>query len=282
VTWLAQVYAEIYDSFGPDYERTRVPRFRPFAKKLLQLYDTRPKSSVLDAGTGSGLAATLVAPRVGHEGRVVGLDVSEAQLEIARKKAKNFGFTQCVFVLGDSSELDFKDGEFDLVVCSFALGADPAHTFSEYRRVLKAGTGVLLAQEWAAASAAAEAAFDGLLKASRVATPGEKLARWRAAWDEDQANRDRLANPKDYTMLLSEAGFRQAQADVEVAPQHFESAMQYVEWRELAPTLREELETMEPETRARFRQEAEDVLKPYETGKGFDLEWNAIQVVARA
>src|SRR5581483_2876047 len=114
----AKDFGVLFDDFATDYERTRVPRFRPFVKKLLQLYDTRPGSQVLDAGCGTGLAATLVAPRVGQGGRVLRLDASEQMLEIARHKAQSFGFTQCEFVEGDVTRMDLPDASFDLVISS--------------------------------------------------------------------------------------------------------------------------------------------------------------------
>ncbi len=277
----AQTFAEIFDAFAADYERTRVPRFRPFVKKLLQLYDTRPKARVFDAGCGTGLAATLVAPRVGHDGCVIGVDVSEKQLEIARQKAKNFGFTQCEFRTGDVSALDFPDGEFDLVICSFALQGEPAHLFSEFRRVLKPGAGALLCQDWAPVRAAPEAAYDEMFASFRAPQPDERLGRFRAARAENKKNWDPLGTSADYARVLTEVGFRQVQGHVEVIPQHFENARAYVEWRSLETVHRTELDAMGPAKREQFLHAAVEALRPFETTKGLDFDWSAIQVVAR-
>ncbi len=277
----AQTFAEIFDAFAADYERTRVPRFRPFVKKLLQLYDTRPKARVLDAGSGTGLAATLVAPRVGHDGCVIGVDVSEKQLEIARQKAKNFGFTQCEFRTGDVSVLDFPDGEFDLVICSFALQGKPAHLFSEFFRVLKPGAGALLCQDWTSMRAAPEAAYEEVFASYRVLQADERLGRFRAARAENNKNWDPLGTPADYARILNEVGFRQAQGHVEVIPQHFDNAGAYVEWRSLETVHRTELDAMEPAKREQFLHAAREELQSFETPKGLDFDWSAIQIVAR-
>jgi ubiquinone/menaquinone biosynthesis C-methylase UbiE len=281
VTPDAQVFAEIYDSFAADFERTRVPRFRPFVKKLLQLFDTRPRSSVLDAGTGTGLAATLVAPRVGHEGRVIGVDVSEKQLEIARQKARNFGFTQCVFLIGDVNALDFPDGEFDLVLCSFALHGLPVHLFSEFRRLLNPDRGVLLCQDWGTTRAAPELAYDDLFRSNRVRQPDERLTRFRAAREQHLRNWESFATPANYERVLSEVGFRQAQGHTETILQHFEDGKAYVEWRGLETVHRAELKAMEPEVRDQLLQAAVEELRAFETEMGLDIEWTAIQMVAR-
>lgn len=278
---IPSVFAEIYDAFAPEYERTRVPRFRPFVKNLLQFYDTRPKSSVLDAGTGTGLAATLVAPRVGREGRVVGVDVSEGQLEIARHKAKQFGFAQCEFVVGDINALDFSNSEFDLIICSFALQGEPAHLFSEFRRLLKPEGGVLLCQEWAPAHAAPESAYDDLIRRNRVTSPGERLARFRAVREQHRKEWDPIATPAEYERLLKQLGFGHVQARAEILPQHFDSARAYIEWREMEPVHRAELDAMEPEAREGLLDRAEVELHQFETTKGMDIDWTATQVMAR-
>lgn len=275
------VYAEIYDMFAADYERTRVPRFRPFVKKLLELYDTRPKSKVLDAGTGTGLAATMVAPRVGHEGRVVGVDASEKQLEIARTKAKNFGFTQCVFVKGDLNELEFPDAEFDLVICSFALNGEPGHLFSEFRRVLKPEEGILLCQDWSPTRSAPEAAYEGLFLNRRVKLPEERLGGLRAAREELRANWDQLGTPTDYARILNECGFVQAHGRTEAIPQHFDNGRAYMEWRALEPVHKAELEAMGTAEREQFDQDALKILDSFDAENGLNFEWVAVQVVAK-
>lgn len=277
----AQVFADIFDAFAAEYERTRVPRFRPFVKRLLQLYDTRPKARVLDAGCGTGLAATLVAPRVGRDGCVIGVDVSEKQLEIARQKAKNFGFTQCEFRTGEINALDFPDGEFDLVICSFALQGEPAHLFSEFLRVLKPGAGALLCQDWTSMRAPPEAAYEEKFANCRVAQPDERLIRFRAARAENNENWDALATPEDYARILTQVGFRQIQGRVEAVPQHFENARAYVEWRSLETVHSAELDAMGRMKREEFLRAAGQELRSFETANGLDFDWSAIQVVAR-
>lgn len=276
----AFAFAEIYDEFAADYERTRVPRFRPFVKTLLQLFDARPKSSVLDLGTGTGLAATYMAPRVGHDGRVIGVDVSEKQLEIARLKAKSFGFTQCDFRLGDANDLDFSDGEFDLVISSFALNGEPAVLFKEMRRVLKGNGGVLLCQEWSPPQAAPEATYDELFRSHRVGLPAERLGRHRAAREELREHWEALASAEDYARLLKEFGFRQVRGHTEVIPQHFENAKAYLEWRGLEPVHKEELEAMAPAAKEQFLDQAVGALTRFETEKGLIFDWAVVQIVA--
>jgi SAM-dependent methyltransferase len=68
-----------------------------------------PVRRALDVGTGTGLGALEIAKR--HPGaEIVGVDVSPAMLEKARRLAPGIEFVE-----GDASALPFDDGEFDLV-----------------------------------------------------------------------------------------------------------------------------------------------------------------------
>ena len=68
-----------------------------------------PVGRALDVGTGTGAGALEIAKRF-RDADVVGLDVSRAMLEEARRLAPTIEF-----VVGDASALPFGEGEFDLV-----------------------------------------------------------------------------------------------------------------------------------------------------------------------
>jgi ubiquinone/menaquinone biosynthesis C-methylase UbiE len=274
-----ELFTQLYDAFAEEYERTRVPHFRPFVKKLLQLYDTRPNSRVLDAGTGTGLAATMIAPRVGHGGKVIGVDVSEAQLNIARRKAHGYGFTQCEFQVGDITQLEFPNDEFDLVICSFAHFGDPPALFTEFRRVLKPG-GVLLDQHWMS-HAPPEQTYDDTLAQFRMEPPSENLAQVRAAQAQNGETWKAFAAPGEYERVLPSVGFSEMKSQVVSLPQHFDGAHAYAEWRNVSPTNRWELDAMGTERRAEFMKSVLDALRPFENSTGLEFEWSAVQIVAR-
>jgi SAM-dependent methyltransferase len=75
--------------------------------------------SVLEIGCGTGVVARELARVVGRAGRVVGIDVSPALLEHARRRAADDdGPTE--YLLGNAYDLHFPDGHFD-ASCSFTL-----------------------------------------------------------------------------------------------------------------------------------------------------------------
>ncbi|MBV9119800.1 MAG: methyltransferase domain-containing protein, partial [Chloroflexi bacterium] len=68
------------------YERIMLPRiFEPWARVLLAQAVPNPGDAVLDAATGPGTVAYLAAGMVGAAGRVVGVDISAAMLQVARQ-----------------------------------------------------------------------------------------------------------------------------------------------------------------------------------------------------
>jgi ubiquinone/menaquinone biosynthesis C-methylase UbiE len=94
---------------------------------------------VLDVGTGTGSVAIGFAEGIpGVE--VVGLDLSEVVLELARDNARQSEVPSRIsFEKGDAEDMPFEDDTFDLVISSDTLHLikDPVKTFNEIHRVLK-------------------------------------------------------------------------------------------------------------------------------------------------
>ena len=106
--------------------------------------------TVLDLGCGSGRDAYLLSSLVGEPGRVIGVDMTAQQLEVAQRHrgfhAKAFGHarTNVEFHLGDLANLDalgIADNSVDVVVsnCVLNLVPDKRRAFAETFRVLKPG-----------------------------------------------------------------------------------------------------------------------------------------------
>ena len=91
---------------------------------------------VLDAGSGDGSIAALLAPR---SRRVTCLDVSPKVLQACRKRLQ--GLANVEYVLGDVQALRFADASFDQVLLLNLLtyATEPARTLAEAARVLRPG-----------------------------------------------------------------------------------------------------------------------------------------------
>jgi release factor glutamine methyltransferase len=88
---------------------------RPETETLIAAALKEPFDTVLDLGTGSGaILLTLLAERPGARG--LGVDMSEAALDVARTNAGALGLSNCRFLRSDwFSQVE---GQFDLVVAN--------------------------------------------------------------------------------------------------------------------------------------------------------------------
>src|SRR5680860_437936 len=94
---------------------------------------------VLDLGSGARIDAILAAKKVGINGKVIGVDMTEEMVEKAIDNAKKQNITNVEFLLGEIENLPLKDNSVDTIItnCVINLTPDKAKTFSEAYRVLK-------------------------------------------------------------------------------------------------------------------------------------------------
>jgi arsenite methyltransferase len=107
----------------------------------LDLAALEPGESVLDLGSGSGTDVFCAATLVGREGRVVGVDITQEQIEKASLLRDRAGFAQVELVEAHIEELPFDDASFDAVVSNGVINLSPTkgRVFAEAARVLKPG-----------------------------------------------------------------------------------------------------------------------------------------------
>jgi arsenite methyltransferase len=96
---------------------------------------------VLDLGSGAGVDVFLAANKVGPGGRVVGVDMTEEMVEKARGIARDYGYRNVDFRLGEIEKLPVEDDSVDAIIsnCVINLSSDKAKVFAEAHRVLKPG-----------------------------------------------------------------------------------------------------------------------------------------------
>ena len=96
--------------FWHRYGRRTVERLRlPFGAR------------VLDACCGSGASAIPAAEAVGSSGFVLGVDLAENLLELARRKAQQRGLSNLDFRADDMLDLGLPESSFDAVICVFGI-----------------------------------------------------------------------------------------------------------------------------------------------------------------
>lgn len=114
---------------------------------LVEAARVGPGHRVLDLASGSGEPALTVARRVGPNGSVVGTDVSDGMLDVAREFGRDAGVDNVTFVACDAESLPFESASFDAVTSRMGVMffIDLERSLAEVRRVLRPGGRVAFA-----------------------------------------------------------------------------------------------------------------------------------------
>src|SRR5438477_547072 len=185
-----------FDRIAPVYDTWAGGQHARVAGRLVDLAAPKKHEHVLDVGTGTGLVAHLVAPRV-SPGLVMGIDLSENMLSIARmRKSKNAQF------VGMAAEhLVFRPATFDLVTMGETLAylADPTEALAEANRVLRTGGRLAVScQRRSLSTRAQELFFQGLVPLAR---------RHYLSLPRYTSERSRFGEPDQLPQVLADAGF---------------------------------------------------------------------------
>ncbi|MBY0396711.1 MAG: methyltransferase domain-containing protein [Thermoleophilia bacterium] len=114
---------------------------------FLDLAAIRPGETVLDLGSGSGTNSLIAALHAGPGGRVIGVDMTEAQLAKALPLAREGGFSQVEFRHGRIVEPPVDAGAVDCVISNgvINLSPDKPAVFRQAARALRPGARLALA-----------------------------------------------------------------------------------------------------------------------------------------
>ena len=148
--------------------------------------------TVLDLGSGAGLDCFLSARQVGPTGRVIGVDMTDNMLELARRNQAQLGLDNVEFRKGTIENMPVADNTADVIIsnCVINLSADKDAVFREAFRVLKPG---------------------GRLAVSDVVTRGEIPPEFRKALDLWAGCLSGALDEADYRQRLQAAGFGEVQ-----------------------------------------------------------------------
>lgn len=109
-------------------------------KKVIALVKAEQPKAVLDIATGTGDLAIQMTEIKAE--KIVGLDLSEGMLQVARKKIAAKNLTEKVeMIQGDSEDLPFEENSFDAITVAFGVRnfENLEKGLSEIHRVLKPG-----------------------------------------------------------------------------------------------------------------------------------------------
>jgi len=116
---------------------------------LLRAMAPRKGQRVVDVGCGGGDTSLSLAQAVGPTGYVVGVDISAALLDLARRRARDAGLPNLTFVEADMQTESIGKGPFDVALSQFGVMFfdEPAHAFANIGRQLRGG-GRLVFAAW--------------------------------------------------------------------------------------------------------------------------------------
>ena len=146
---------EIAKIYGPRAASYSATWHALHAKDFINHASLQPGQRVLDLACGTGLFAIPAARVVGKTGAVVGVDITDEMLAIAKERAAEDGAEQAtnlVFVRGDMSQLQdvrlpdgraLQENAYDLIVSASALPLlpEPVETIETWLPYLKPGSG---------------------------------------------------------------------------------------------------------------------------------------------
>lgn len=136
---------EVYNIMTDDY--TDLKGYNPDADLGLgcglptQFAVIKKGDVVIDLGSGAGNDCFVARSEAGENGKIIGIDFTEAMINKARQNAENLGFNNVEFRQGDIEHMPVTSNTADVVVSNCVLNLVPNKdkVFKEIFRVLKPG-----------------------------------------------------------------------------------------------------------------------------------------------
>ncbi len=143
---------------------------------------------VVDLGSGAGNDAFIARRVVGEYGRVIGIDITEKMVELAKNNAAKLGYKNVEFKLGDTDSMPLFSNKADVIVSNCVLNLVPNKhkVFSEIFRVLRPG---------------------GHFSISDIVIEGEIPAKWKEIAELYAGCVSGAIQKSEYLKIIEEGGF---------------------------------------------------------------------------
>ncbi|AFY60055.1 class I SAM-dependent methyltransferase [Synechococcus sp. PCC 6312] len=244
----------VFNAASDYFDAPALSFWNRYGQQTIDHLSLRPGDQVLDVCCGSGASAIPAAIRVGPTGRVMGVDLAESLLELARQKSQAKGLKNIEFRCGDFENLGLPDGCFDAIVCVFGIFfvPDMEAAIQELWRMVRPG-GKLAITSWGEkVFEPANEAFWEILAAERP-----DLAKTVTPWE-------RIRHPETLQALLEAGGATQVQVLTDIGGHELTTPEDW--WTMiLGGGLRGIVNQLEPEVQERVHQANVDFLRSHQT-----------------
>lgn len=137
-----QGVANAYGRLAPIYDFVFGPVFRRGRAEAIKVAE-RIGGRILEVGVGTGLSL----PQYAVANRIVGVDISERMLKVARKRVVKRSLENVESIeVGDAEDLRFESNSFDVVVAQYVVTAcpNPEKALDEFARVVRPGGEIVI------------------------------------------------------------------------------------------------------------------------------------------
>jgi ubiquinone/menaquinone biosynthesis C-methylase UbiE len=219
--------ATTYNAAADHFDDEPLGFWSRIGQRTIERLPLAPGATALDVGCGTGASALPAAERVGSHGRVIGVDLAERLLAIARQKARGHGLTNVEFKTGDMERLGYPDGHFDAVVSVFSIFfvTDMVRQVRELWRMVRPGGSLAITtwgprmfepgttHWWTAVKEVRPDLVPAVSPWSRITEPESVRELLRDAGISDvethaESGRQTLQSPEDWWTIVLGSGFR--------------------------------------------------------------------------
>ena len=194
---------EVYNIMADDY--TKLEGYNPEADLGLgcglptEFAKIKTGDTVIDLGSGAGNDAFIARKIVGENGKVLGIDFTEAMIKKARANAEKLSFNNVEFRLGDIDDMPVTSNYADVIVSNCVLNLVPNKhkVISEIFRVLKPGGHFSIS----------DIVLQGYLP-EKWKQEGELPAKWREVAELYAGCVSGAVQKQVYLEMIEEAGFK--------------------------------------------------------------------------
>ena len=262
---IKKLIAGIFNRAAPTYDQVGFRFFQYFGERIADLINIPKKANILDVASGRGAILFPALKKVGSEGSVIGIDLSENMVRLTTQEINKRGFSNAKMIQMDAEKLKFPDNMFDVVFCGLSIFFFPQHqnAINESYRVLKPNGKV-------GVSTFCKSTFDS------TTWVYDLICKYLPENEETEKQEQEIEEPGFGTIegmqkILSTAGYEEVYNRVEERKFVCKTAEEF--WKDLWSTARrEELERINPENLVKFKEELTSNFHKKSNKNG--LDWN--------